>query len=91
MKMSVSKIAIIGLGYVGLPLARLFAEKYSVVGYDIKNQRVAELKSDDDVTLEVDNNLLKPVLVANYLEKKGLFITSRSEDIVYCNGVNIRR
>ncbi|CAM1348138.1 nucleotide sugar dehydrogenase [Tenacibaculum insulae] len=83
--MSTPKIAIIGLGYVGLPLARLFAEKYSVVGFDIKNQRVAELKSGDDVTLEVENNLLKSVLVANSSEKKGLFITNDVNDIKDCN------
>ena len=83
--MSTPKIAIIGLGYVGLPLARLFAEKYSVVGFDIKNQRVAELKSGDDVTLEVENSLLKSVLVANSSEKKGLFITNDVNDIKDCN------
>ncbi|MDO9136806.1 MAG: nucleotide sugar dehydrogenase [Lutibacter sp.] len=57
------KIAIIGLGYVGLPLARLFATKYPVVGFDINKQRVAELKKGTDSTLEVSEELLKAVLV----------------------------
>ena len=42
-----NKIAVIGLGYVGLPLARLFATKYSVVGFDIKNERIEELNRDE--------------------------------------------
>ena len=58
------RIAIIGLGYVGLPLARLFATKYPVVGYDINKQRVAELMSGKDGTLEVDEQTLKSVLLA---------------------------
>ena len=49
------KIAIIGLGYVGLPLARLFATKYSVIGFDINTDRISELMSGIDSTLEVDN------------------------------------
>lgn len=57
------KIAIIGLGYVGLPLARLFATKYPVVGFDINKQRVAALKSGIDSTLEVSEELLKAVLL----------------------------
>lgn len=57
------KIAIIGLGYVGLPLARLFATKYPVVGFDINKQRIAELKKGTDSTLEVSEELLKAVLV----------------------------
>jgi UDP-N-acetyl-D-galactosamine dehydrogenase len=45
-----SKIAVIGLGYVGLPLARLFATRHAVVGFDINQSRVAELKSGIDTT-----------------------------------------
>lgn len=56
------KIAIIGLGYVGLPLARLFATKYPVVGFDTNEQRVTALKSGIDSTLEVSDELLKAVL-----------------------------
>ena len=43
--MSKPKIAVIGLGYVGLPLARLFATKYRVVGFDVNKKRILELKS----------------------------------------------
>ena len=52
--MSKIKIAIIGLGYVGLPLARLFATKYPVIGFDINAERIAELQSGKDSTLEVE-------------------------------------
>ena len=58
------QIAIIGLGYVGLPLARLFATKYPVVGFDINQQRIAELNAGNDFTLEVEEDLLKSVLVS---------------------------
>ena len=57
------KIAIIGLGYVGLPLARLFATKYPVVGFDINSQRVREINSGSDSTLEVEDQLLRSVLI----------------------------
>ena len=57
------KIAIIGLGYVGLPLARLFATKYAVVGFDIDENRILELNSGIDKTLEVEEELLKAVLL----------------------------
>ena len=53
------KIAIIGLGYVGLPLAVEFAKKYKVVGFDINAQRVAELSKGEDRTLEVSSGELK--------------------------------
>ena len=56
-------IAIIGLGYVGLPLARLFATKYPVVGFDINTKRIAELNAGTDFTLEIEEDLLKSVLV----------------------------
>ena len=49
-------IGIIGLGYVGLPLAIEFGKKYSTVGFDINDKRIDELKSGIDVTLEVDKN-----------------------------------
>nr|WP_316929766.1 hypothetical protein [Sphingobacterium sp. T2] len=45
------KIAVIGLGYVGLPLARLFATKYPVVGFDINQKRIKELREGKDLTL----------------------------------------
>jgi UDP-N-acetyl-D-galactosamine dehydrogenase len=61
------KIAVIGLGYVGLPLARLFATKYAVVGYDINQTRVAALQSGSDSTFEVDEVTLQNVLVSAQL------------------------
>ena len=53
-----SKIAIIGLGYVGLPLAVEFSKKYTTVGFDINKSRINELKDGTDSTLEVDDKLL---------------------------------
>ncbi|SDM17379.1 nucleotide sugar dehydrogenase [Pedobacter antarcticus] len=58
------KIAVIGLGYVGLPLARLFATKYRVVGFDINQKRIEELRAGKDSTLEVEKDILQSVLVA---------------------------
>jgi UDP-N-acetyl-D-galactosamine dehydrogenase len=79
------KIGIIGLGYVGLPLARLFATKYSVIGFDINPQRVAELKRGKDTTQEVDDALLKQVLLKENLGEKGLFITENPSYLETCN------
>ena len=79
------KIAIIGLGYVGLPLARLFATKYSVIGFDINEARVASLKSGTDTTLEVDDATLQNVLVDNSTTKAGLYCTTSLNDIADCN------
>lgn len=63
-----SKIAIIGLGYVGLPLAVAFAEKFKTVGYDIDPKRVDELQKGHDRTLEVEDVHLQSVLVKTSLE-----------------------
>ncbi len=79
------KIAIIGLGYVGLPLARLFATKYPVVGFDINQKRVDELNNGIDFTLEVDKELLQSVLSERPLEENGLFCSTQLEDIKDCN------
>nr|WP_026109817.1 nucleotide sugar dehydrogenase [Flavobacterium sp. WG21] len=79
------KIAVIGLGYVGLPLARLFATKYAVVGFDINEGRVASLKSGTDTTLEIDDETLQKVLVDNSDDKQGLYCTTSIEDIADCN------
>ena len=79
------KIAVIGLGYVGLPLARLFATKYSVVGYDINTDRISELMLGIDSTLEVDNDILKSVLVNDTSELKGLFCTNQLDKLKDCN------
>ena len=83
--MSKPKIAVIGLGYVGLPLARLFATKYSVVGFDINTQRVAELMSGTDATLEVSDEVLQSVLVDKNSNDNGLFCSSTIDDIKDCN------
>jgi UDP-N-acetyl-D-glucosamine/UDP-N-acetyl-D-galactosamine dehydrogenase len=83
------KIAIIGLGYVGLPLAVAFAEKYPVIGLDINTNRVDELQKGIDATLEVENDHLKSVLVQHSLKldengAKGLFCTTAITDISDC-------
>ena len=83
--MNKKKIAIIGLGYVGLPLARLFAIKYNVVGFDINSDRIAELRSGIDSTLEVDNKTLQSVLVDEDSNSKGLFCTNQFDRIKDCN------
>ncbi len=79
------KIAIIGLGYVGLPLARLFATKYSVVGFDINQKRIKELRSGVDSTLEVEDDILQSVLKDSSNANIGLFCSSDLEDIEGCN------
>lgn len=84
------KIAIIGLGYVGLPLSVAFAEKYKVVGYDINLQRIAELKEFNDRTLEISAEQLQHVLVSdeNYLANNiatGLYTTTNAADLWECN------
>lgn len=80
------KIAVIGLGYVGLPLSRLFATKYPVVGYDINQKRIAELCSGRDSTLEVSDDILNKVLVDRpNSHQSGLFCSSNLEDIKSCN------
>ena len=77
------KITVIGLGYVGLPLARLFATKYAVIGFDVNPIRIAELRNCNDNTLEVSEELLKTVIISNNPQKneKGLFFTADLEDI----------
>jgi UDP-N-acetyl-D-glucosamine/UDP-N-acetyl-D-galactosamine dehydrogenase len=79
------KIAIIGLGYVGLPLARLFATKYAVVGFDVNQKRISELNSGIDYTLEINEELLKSVLKTENSSQNGLFCTSNRDDIKDCN------
>ncbi|MEA9413141.1 nucleotide sugar dehydrogenase [Flavobacterium sp. PL02] len=79
------KIAVIGLGYVGLPLARLFATKYPVVGFDINQSRIASLQSGTDTTLEVDDKTLQKVLLGKVGDTIGLYCTSNIEDIKDCN------
>lgn len=79
------RLAIIGLGYVGLPLARLFATKFSVVGFDINEKRISELNSGNDSTLEIEDDVLKAVLKTTNTEANGLFCTNKLEEISNCN------
>ncbi|MDR0538091.1 MAG: nucleotide sugar dehydrogenase [Tannerellaceae bacterium] len=83
-----NKIVVIGLGYVGLPLARLFATKYPVVGFDINKKRVSELMSGIDSTLEIDEVILKEIISSchcgvnpQFHQKKGLFCSNNLDDI----------
>ncbi|MEH1008486.1 MULTISPECIES: nucleotide sugar dehydrogenase [unclassified Winogradskyella] len=82
---SEDKIAIIGLGYVGLPLAVEFAKKFFVVGFDINKQRISELNTGLDKTLEVDNENLKSVLTTDLNSSKGLYITDNVEALAATN------
>ncbi len=83
--MSQIKIGIIGLGYVGLPLARLFATKYSVVGFDINTERVEALMSGKDSTLEVEDTVLSSVLVKENSNAVGLYCSATLADLEGCN------
>ena len=65
MNIETPKIAVIGLGYVGLPLARLFATKFPVIGFDINSSRVEELRKGHDNTLEVEDDVLQSVLLSS--------------------------
>ena len=84
-----TKIAIIGLGYVGLPLAVEFGKKYQVVGFDINVQRIKELRKNEDFTLETEASELEEVNVSslNNLEssKTGLWITDNLSEIESSN------
>lgn len=74
------KIAVIGLGYVGLPLARLFSTKYPTVGFDINQKRIDELMKGHDTTLEVDDELLQDAITNN-----GFVCTNDLLKIQECN------
>src|SRR5690606_22893548 len=80
-----TRIAVIGLGYVGLPLARLFSTKYPVVGFDINEKRVAELQAGRDHTLEVEDDVLQATLVKDIPKTKGLYCSHCLEDLADCN------
>lgn len=80
------RIAIIGLGYVGLPLAVEFAKKYPTIGFDINEGRINELNEGHDHTLEVDEENLKSVLGKNVLDGEiGLLNTNALENLNSCN------
>lgn len=83
-----AKIAVIGLGYVGLPLARLFATQYPVVGFDINAQRIEKLMAGHDDTLEVEDDILQKSLVKENPVSKaqvGLYCSAHLDDIKDCN------
>ena len=84
-----TKIAIIGLGYVGLPLGVEFGRKYQVVGFDINKTRIDELRKNTDSTLETSSEDLKTVNVSSHdelLKKgKGLWITDNTDEIASSN------
>ncbi len=74
-----SKIAVIGLGYVGLPLAHAFSSKYKVIGFDIAQWRIDELSSGVDRTLELNREQVKEAI------SNGMEFTNRLENIADCN------
>ena len=80
MKKNNIKIGVIGLGYVGLPLARLFSTKFKTIGFDMNQSRVDALMAGHDATLEVDDDLLQEAI-----NKNGFKCTSNIEDIKDCN------
>ena len=75
----VHKIAVIGLGYVGLPLAHAFSNKYEVVGFDIAQWRIDELNSGHDRTLELSDEQVQEAI------SNGMKFTNILEDIAECN------
>ncbi len=87
--MSETRIAIIGLGYVGLPLAVEFAKKYPVTGFDIKQERVEALRQGHDETLEISDDELKGVLCVDENPASGntpgLFLTTDIRDLASAN------
>lgn len=81
-----TKIAVIGLGYVGLPLARLFATKYSVVGFDINSKRIGELKQGIDITQEVDKVTLEKVITNEFSSNDtGLYFSNDTSHLQLAN------
>ena len=78
--LSNTKICVIGLGYVGLPLARLFSTKFETIGFDMNQKRVDALMTGYDATLEVADELLQDA-INNY----GFKCTTSLEDIKNCN------
>ena len=75
-----TKICVIGLGYVGLPLARLFSTKYETIGFDMNQARVDALMTGHDATLEVSDDLLQDAI-----KNHGFRCTTNLEEIKKCN------
>src|SRR5690554_4518625 len=76
-----ARIAIIGLGYVGLPLAVEFGKKYDVLGFDINEDRVIELKAGKDRTQEADLKALKAAMSMKKKSKMGLSFSSNVDEL----------
>lgn len=86
MNLKNTKIAIIGLGYVGLPLAVEFGKKFPTVGFDINSKRVGELNNGHDRTLEVEDEYLQSVLVDSFNgDQTGLRVTDETQNLESCN------
>ena len=85
----IKNIAVIGLGYVGLPLAVEFAKKYPTVGLDINPERVQQLQSGEDKTLEIESDVLSGVVQADLKSieqsQSGLFCTTNARDLAESN------
>lgn len=79
MKLEEIKIGIIGLGYVGLPLAVEFSKRYNTIGFDINDKRITQLKIFNDITKEVDSELLKDVVNTK------LVVTNDYSELSECN------
>ncbi len=77
--MADKRVAVIGLGYVGLPLAHAFSSKYKVVGFDISKERIEELKSGYDKTLELNEEQVKECI------NNGMIFTDNTNDLKDCN------
>jgi UDP-N-acetyl-D-glucosamine/UDP-N-acetyl-D-galactosamine dehydrogenase len=84
-KIEDNNIAVIGLGYVGLPLAVEFAKKYKTFGFDINQQRIKELNRGQDLTLEVSEEELLTVLTESCTATLGLYFTAELDRIAHCN------
>ncbi|RYD56688.1 MAG: nucleotide sugar dehydrogenase [Sphingobacteriales bacterium] len=85
MEQTKNHIAVIGLGYVGLPLAVEFSKHFPVIGFDIHQQRIDELRKGNDHTLEVEEDALKAVVVSDSKSEKGLYCTNVREELAACN------
>src|SRR5690606_18276113 len=80
-----ARIAVIGLGYVGLPLAVEFAKKYDVLGFDINSERISELQTGKDRTQEADLKSLKSVMALKKKSDIGISFSAKVEDLASYN------
>ena len=78
---NINEISIIGLGYVGLPLAVEFSKYYKTIGYDINSTRIKELNNHVDITLEISRKELKNVITKKNKNSTGLFLSNNLDSI----------